>query len=187
MRFGYIRVSTAGQARDGNSLAAQEAALREHGAERIYSDSASGRKAARPAFQELVAALQEGDTLIITKLDRMARSLTEGSEIIDELIARGVKVHILNIGMLDDTPASKLIRQIFLSFAEFEHSLITERMREGKTIARTKDGFKEGRPRKYTDEQISHALALLDTHTYREVERMMQISKSTLIRARRIK
>ncbi len=83
---------------------------------------------------------------------------------------------------MDNTPSSKLIRNIFFSFAEFERDMIVERTQEGKAIAKTKSGFKEGRPKKYTEEQLRHAIELLKDHSYLEVERMTRISKSTLIR-----
>lgn len=185
MIYGYARVSTKLQATDGNSLESQEDKLREAGATEIYRDSFTGTKTDRPQFSLLIQKLKEGDTLIVTKLDRIARSMTQGSELVTELIERGVRVHILNIGIMDNTPASKLIRNIFFSFAEFERDMIIERTQEGKAIAKTKSGFKEGRPNKYTQEQLNHAIGLLDGHTYKEVERMTRISKSTLIREKR--
>jgi DNA invertase Pin-like site-specific DNA recombinase len=185
MVYGYARVSTSGQAKDGNSLEQQSKTLKEAGAVEIYSDSFTGTKIERPELKILRGRLQAGDTLIVTKLDRVARSLTEGSSLVTELIGHGIKIHILNIGMMDNTPSSKLIRNIFFSFAEFERDMIVERTREGKAIARTKSGFKEGRPKKFTPEQIRHAINLLGDHSYTEVEKMTRISKSTLIRAKR--
>lgn len=185
MIYGYVRVSTKGQAKDGNSLESQEQQLREAGATEICSDSFTGTKMERPELDKLLEKLSEGDTLIVTKLDRIARSMTQGSELVTELIKRGIRVHILNVGIMDNTPASKLIRNIFFAFAEFERDMIVERTQEGKAIARTKDGFKEGRPKRYTDTQINMALDLLGNHSYAEVERMTKISKSTLIRAMR--
>lgn len=111
--------------------------------------------------------------------------MTQGSELITELIEKGIRVHILNIGVMDNTPASKLIRNIFFAFAEFERDMIVERTQEGKSIARSKNGFREGRPKSYTDTQINMALDLLKEHSYTEVEKMTKISKSTLIRAMR--
>ena len=126
---------------------------------------------------------------MVTKLDRFARSMTQGSELVNELINKGIKVNILNIGMMDNTPASKLIRNIFFSFAEFERDMIVERTQEGKAIAKTKEGFKEGRPKKHTREQLDHPLAMLTINggnkSYKEVERLLGISKSTLIREMR--
>lgn len=182
MIYGYARVSTRQQAKDGNSLETQEQQLKEYGAVEIYSDSFTGTKVDRPQLDKLLERLQDGDTLIVTKLDRIARSMTQGSELVNGLIERGIRVHILNIGIMDNTPSSKLIRNIFFSFAEFERDMIVERTQEGKAIAKTKDGFKEGRPRKYTDTQLKMAVDLLKDHSYTEVERMTRISKSTLIR-----
>ena len=186
MIYGYARVSTKGQATDGNSLESQEQVLKDNGATEIYKDSFTGTKTDRPAFNNLLNELKAGDTLIVTKLDRIARSMTQGSELVNGLIERGVKVHILNIGIMDNTPSSKLIRNIFFSFAEFERDMIIERTQEGKAIAKTKEGFKEGRPQKYTDKQLSHALSLLTVNggekSYNEVVEITGISKSTLIR-----
>ena len=112
MIYGYARVSTRGQA-DGNSLEAQEKALKEAGVAEIYSDVFTGTKTDRPEFDALLSKLQDGDTLVVTKLDRFARSMMQGSELVSTLIAKGVKVYILNIGMMDNTPASKLVRNIF--------------------------------------------------------------------------
>ena len=185
MIYGYARVSTKGQEKNGNSLESQEKALKEAGAIEIYSDSFTGTKLARPQLDKLINELVEGDTLIITKLDRIARSMTQGSELITQLIEKGIRVHILNIGVMDNTPSSKLIRNIFFAFAEFERDMIVERTQEGKALARTKSGFKEGRPKSYTDTQINMAIGLLENYSYKEVELMTKISKSTLIRAKR--
>lgn len=186
MIYGYARVSTKGQAKDGNSLESQIELLKDNGAEEIYSDSFTGTKTDRPEFNKLLEKLQEGDTLIVTKLDRFARSMTQGSELVNSLIERGIKVNILNIGVMDNTPASKLIRNIFFSFAEFERDMIVERTQEGKAIAKTKKGFKEGRPKKYTVKQLDNALSMLAVNggnrSYNEVADLLGISKSTLIR-----
>lgn len=184
MLYGYARVSTAGQATNGNSLEAQEAALRQQGAREVYSDTYTGTKSHRPQLDALIERLQSGDTLIVTKLDRIARSVKDGLKLIDDLMARGVSVHVLNIGMMDNSPNGKLMRSIFLAFAEFERDMIVSRTQEGKAIAKTKPGFKEGRPKEYTAEQLRHALELLESHSYKNVEAMTKISKSTLIRAK---
>ena len=151
MRYGYGRVSTKGQERDGNSLEAQEKALREAGAEVIYTEAFTGTKKERPKFSELLEILQPGDTLIVTKLDRFARSIAQGTTLVSELIERGIKVHILNLGILDNTPASKLIRNVFFAFAEFERDMIVERTSEGKEAAKQNPDFKDGRPKKEVD------------------------------------
>ncbi|MEG1267762.1 MAG: recombinase family protein [Oscillospiraceae bacterium] len=184
MIYGYSRVSTKSQAKDGNSLEAQTKALTECGAQEIFADSATGKNLDRPQFEKLLSVLQSGDTLVVTKLDRFARTTGQASDLISSLIEKGVRVHVINIGIMDNTGASTLIRNIFLSFAQFERDMILERTREGKAIARQSPDYREGRPPKYKREQLAHALSLLETHTYRQVERMTGISKSTLIRAK---
>lgn len=148
MTYGYARVSTKGQAKDGNSLESQSILLKEAGVNKIFYDSFTGRKMERPEFNKLLSILHEGDKLIVTKLDRFARSAVQGSQMIEELIAKGVTVHVLNIGLMDNTPTGKLIRNIMLSFAEFERDMIVERTQEGKAIAREKGIRVDGRPKK---------------------------------------
>lgn len=180
MKYGYARVSTIHQ-----DLEAQIQALKNEGCDKIYKEKFTGTKIERPVFDELISILKPNDTLVVTKLDRFARSMTQGSELVTELINKGIRVHILNIGMMDNTPSSKLIRNIFFSFAEFERDMIVERTQEGKAIAKQREDFREGRPNKFSKKQIDHALQLLEKHSYKEVENMTGISKSTLIRAKR--
>jgi DNA invertase Pin-like site-specific DNA recombinase len=101
------------------------------------------------------------------------------------LFDKGVKVHILNMGLVENTPTGRLIFNIMSSFAEFERDMIVERTQEGKAIAKQREDFREGRPNKFSKKHIEHALSLLSTHSYKEVEEQTGISKSTLIRAKR--
>lgn len=96
---GYARVSSKNQERYGNGLETQIAELEAAGAEKIYTDAFTGAKCSRPNFDKLLAELEPNDTLVVTKLDRFARSITQGNEIITELINRGIRVHILSIGI----------------------------------------------------------------------------------------
>lgn len=186
MVYGYARVSTIGQSRDGNSLEEQTAALTEYGCQEIVTEAFTGKTVERQAFTALLNKLQSGDTLVITKLDRFARSTIEGVQTVRELFARDIKVHILNIGLIENTLTGNLILTVFLAFAEFERGMILERTQNGKAVARMQPGYREGRPPKYKPTQIGHALELLDSSmTYRRVEELTGISKSTLIRARR--
>ena len=145
MIYGYARVSTKGQERDGNSLEEQEARLRENGATEIYVDAYTGTKMDRPKLQVLLSMVKAGDTIVATKLDRISRSASQGIALVDELLEKGVTLHILNMGLLNNTPTGKLIRNIMLSFAEFERDMIVERTSEGKAIARQRPDYKEGR------------------------------------------
>lgn len=185
MKYGYARVSTLNQGRNGNSLTSQREELEKAGVDKIFEEKFTGTKNDRPELNKLLKVLQPGDMLIVTKLDRIARSISQGSELIEQLIARGITVNILNLGIMDDTPASRLVRNIFLSFAEFERDMIVERTQEGKAIAREKPDFREGRPITYGKAQINHALELLKNHSYNQVSEMTGISVSTLTRAKR--
>ena len=182
MIYGYARVSTQGQAKDGNSLEAQKTALTEAGATEIYSDAFTGTKTDRPELNILLDKLEAGDTLIFTKLDRVARNLTQGIQLIENLAAKQIRVHVLNIGVIDTSPAGKLIRNVMLAFAEFERDMIVQRTQEGKSIAKADPNFKEGRPKKFSSAQIEHAKELLQNHTLSQVESLTGISKSTLKR-----
>ena len=149
--YGYARVSTKGQDRYGNSLEAQEKLLREAGAERILCESFTGTKKNRPRLDELMEMVSEGDTVVMTKLDHMARSTRDGLDIIDEFLSKGVEINILNMGKFDNSPSGKLMRTIFLAFAEFERDMIVARTAEGKAICREHDPeWKEGRKSKGT-------------------------------------
>ena len=117
MVFGYARVSTKTQARDGNSMDGQIDALKAAGAEKIYTDAYTGTQTHRPELDKLIGVLQDGDTIVVTKLDRIARSLRQGIDLIDSLVEKGVAVNVLNMGKIDDTPTGKLIRNVMLSFA----------------------------------------------------------------------
>jgi DNA invertase Pin-like site-specific DNA recombinase len=182
--YGYCRVSTRGQL-DGNSLEAQkEQILRDYPTAIIIEEQISGAKAVRPKFDELVQRLESGDMLVVTKLDRFARSVIQGSETVNNLIDRGVRVNILTMGaILDNTPNSRLIRNIFFSFAEFERDMIYERTQEGKALARQRGDFKEGRPRKFSPAKVDEALNYIESgNSFKKASEVFGISKTTLIR-----
>ena len=186
MIYGYARVSTIGQKRDGNSLEEQVAELKEYGCQRIVTEAFTGKTMERPTFQKLLEALEGGDTLVVCKLDRFARTTIEGVQTLRGLFERGVKVYILNMGMIENTLTGNLILTVMLAFAEFERNTIIDRTQTGKALARQNPDYREGRPRKYKPQQIRHALDLLEGgNSYKQVERMTGISKSTLVRARR--
>lgn len=146
MIYGYARVSTKGQDRYGNGLKEQTEKLLEAGCEKIYSDSFTGTTIQRPEFSKLLSLLKEGDTLVVTKLDRFARNAADGAKTVQELVDRGVVVHVLNMGRADNSPMGKLMTTILLAFSEFERDMIVERTSGGKEVAKTKDpNWREGR------------------------------------------
>ena len=157
MIIGYARVSTAGQ-----DLTAQLQALKEAGADKIIQEKKSGKDLHREGIQELLQELQTGDTLVVTKMDRIVRNVKEGIALIEGLNEKGISLHVLNMGKFDDSPTSKLLRNILLSVAEWEREMILERQREGIELAK-KNGKYSHKPRKYTEHHkgMTHALELL--------------------------
>lgn len=182
IKYGYARVSTLGQ-----DLEAQLQTLESESCEKIYSEKMTGTNADRPQLQQLLHELKKGDYLVVAKLDRLARNTKEGIEIIEGLFAKGVRVHVLNVGLLENTTMGKFFLQTLLAVAEMERNIIIERTQEGKAIARQHDDFREGRPITHKKKAIEHALQLLETHSYSQVAEMTSISKSTLTRAVRKK
>lgn len=147
MIYGYARVSSRGQERDGNSLEGQEQLLLSRGCQVVYKEAYTGTKMDRPVFDELVSKLQPGDTLMVAKLDRFARTVLEGAKLVQDLVNRGVIVDIANMGRAENTPMGKLTVYMMLAFAEFERDTIMERMNEGKRVKREHGGKCEGRNR----------------------------------------
>lgn len=184
MTYGYIRVSTRGQL-DGNSIEEQtEEILKRYEKAELVVEAASGHKD-REKFNELIERMDKGDLIVVTKLDRFCRSVKEGLSYIDVLRAKGINVHILNMGLIEDSPIGRLIITNLLAYAEFERANILERTQSGKVIARRNKDYKEGRPYKYSMAKLSHAMELLQSHSYSQVEAMTGISKSTLTRHKR--
>ncbi len=146
MRKGYGRVSSKGQ-EQGNSLDDQERQLKEAGCDEIILETYTGTKMDRPKFTKLLETLQRGDTLVVCKLDRFARTAREGLEMVEDLMERGIKVHILNMGLIEDTPMGRVILTVMLAFAQFERDSIVERTSAGKALAKEKEDYREGRPR----------------------------------------
>ena len=183
MKYGYARVSSRVQIK-GNSLEDQEAQLRQAGCQEVIREQYTGTTMHRPKFDRLMERIQPGDTLAVTKLDRFARTAAEGSTLIQSLIDKGVTVHVLNMGVIDDSPIGKVIVNVLLAFAQFERDLIVERTQAGKAIARTRAGFHEGRPPIPEARKASAVRMVLDQKmTYREAAEAVGISVGTLTRA----
>ena len=179
---GYARVSSKGQL-DNNSMDQQQREiLNRYGNAIIYSEQFTGTTTQRPIFNDVVKNLIKGDTLVVCKLERLARNTTEGIELVQGLFNKGVSVHVLNVGLLENTTMGKFFLTTLLAVAEMERNTIIERTQNGKAIAKTKEGFKEGRPKSYTPKQINNAIEMLKNNSYTEVAEITGISKSTLIR-----
>ena len=181
--YGYARVSTKTQVK-GNSLEEQKLELKQHGCTNIIEEQYTGKTTDRPKFKKLVEEmLQAGDTLVVCKLDRFARTVTEGIDAVRYLFEKGVKVHVLNVGLLENTPMGNFFFSTMLAVAELERSLILERTQAGKEIARTKNGYREGRP-PINPEKIALAMHLIDDegYSYRRAADATGIALSTIVR-----
>lgn len=187
MIYGYARVSSKGQ-----DLTAQLNALEEHGVDQLFKEKFSGKNASdREVFNELLQTVGEGDSIVVTKLDRFARSTKDALNTIEQLEDTGVSLVVLNIGgdQLDtSTPMGKLMVTMLSGIAEFELSLIKERQKEGVELAKQRGVYK-GRPKKYTSNNkgLQHALELFDNRdsngmTVKEICEVTKISKATLYR-----
>lgn len=176
MKYGYARVSTTDQ-----KLENQIKQLKDAGADKIFQEKYTGTTTQRPEFQKLLNELEANDTLIVTKLDRFARNTREALDIIQDLFNRKIKVNILNMGLIDNTPTGQLIFTIFSAFAQFERDMIVTRTQEGKAYAKRNDPhFREGRPQTYTDEQMRLAYQLRQQGmTYKMIARKTGISERT--------
>ena len=186
MIYGYTRVSTRKQV-DGYGLDVQrKEILSKYPDAKIYEEQYTGVKLDRPVFTGLLLMLKENDILVVSRLDRFARNTVEGIKVVEELFKRKVAIHILNIGLLEDTPMGRFFITTMLAVAELERNMIIERTQTGKELAKLKEEYKEGRPRKYTDDELIEAVLLLNDFSYREVVELTGMSKSTIIRARKM-
>src|SRR5437763_828625 len=162
-RVGYARCST-----DQQDLAVQQARLQELGVapERIYMDRGlTGTTRARPGLDQALAAVRAGDTLVVPKLDRLARSVPDARQIADALVARGVKL-ALGTSVYDPTdPLGKMFFNILATFAEFEADLIRLRTREGMAVARARGKLKGKQP-KLSDRQQKELRRMHGTGDY---------------------
>ena len=158
-RTGYGRVSTKGQEQNGNSLEDQRQKLEDAGCDEIVLEAYTGTKMDRPKFTKVLNNLERGDTLVVCKLDRFARTAREGLEVVEDLMERGVKVHILNMGLIEDTPMGRVILTVMLAFAQFERDSIVERTSAGKAVAKEREDYKEGRPRKEIHPEFAEYVA----------------------------
>ena len=179
--IGYARCST-----DKQDLAAQQEALAKLGvpADRIYTDHGlAGTKRARPGLDQALAAVRSGDTLVVPKLDRLARSVPDARDIADSLVKRGVKL-ALNATVYDPSdPMDKMFFNILATFAEFEVDLIRMRTREGMAVARAKGKLRGKRP-KLSDKQQNELRRMHGTGGYSisDLAEVFSISRPTVYR-----
>ena len=160
--FGYIRVS---QAEGESGQATQRRTLNGHGMrdDRIFTDVASGKNMRRPSWQELRGMLKPGDTVVVPRIDRLARNLTEGLKTIEELHAQGINIRSLAEGLDtgDDSPTSRLMLHMLLSLAEWERDTIRDRIKAGVDRAAA-EGRTGGRPPALSMEKVEAVKTFLE-------------------------
>jgi DNA invertase Pin-like site-specific DNA recombinase len=173
MLVGYARVSTQ----------EQDLALQTAGCERVFEEKASGAQRDRPALKAALAYMRQGDTLVVWKLDRLARSLKQLIETVEEFATRDVGLRSLTEAIDTTTPGGKLVFHIFAALAEFERGVIRERTMAGLQAARAR-GRKGGRPPALKAKDLAAAKAMLKDPeiTVLEVARRLGVAASTLYR-----
>ncbi len=174
--YGYARVSTAGQ-----TLASQDAQLHAAGCAKVYAEKVSGAKTDRPELAKLIRRLEAGDMLVVTRLDRLARSTRDLLNILDAIGKAGAGFKSLSDAWADTTtPHGRLMLTILGGLAEFERELILARTGDGRARAKAK-GVRFGRPRKLTPHQRQEALQrLAEGETQADVARTYNVDATTI-------
>src|SRR5207253_11123931 len=177
-QVGYASVST-----HGEQLALQLDARRKAGSRQVYAEVISGARAERPVLQQALAHLREGDVLMISKLDRLGRSLRHLIEVVSDLAQRGIEFKSLQENLDTTTSSGKLVFHMFGALAEFERDLIRERTHAGLTAARAR-GRLGGRPKALTAQQVKQlqTLGKDDRNTVAEICQPLGISRPTFYR-----
>ena len=182
MKIGYARVSTH-QQRD--SLSAQKQALEAHDCEKIYTDHLSGAKTDRPGLQAALEYAREGDSIVVTRLDRLGRSTVDTLRIVQELNDRGITIEALDTDLDTRTPAGRLVLSVLISMAEFERNLSVERTREGLAHARAQGRVGGRRPKLDETQQQAALAALASGMSEAQVAQTFGVSRSTITRLKR--
>jgi DNA invertase Pin-like site-specific DNA recombinase len=176
--FGYARVST-----DGQSLASQDADLHKAGCAKVYAEKVSGAKTDRPQLAKLIRRLERGDVLMVTRLDRLARSTRDLLNILDAIGKAGAGFKSLHDAWADTTtPHGRLMPTVLGGLAEFERELILARTGEGRSRAKAR-GVRLGRPPSLTAHQRQEAIQRLGKgEAQADVARTFNVSQSTISR-----
>lgn len=179
MKIGYSRISTREQV---ESLDNQQKILLDYGCERVFKDVASGTKALRPGLINALDYARDGDTIVVTRLDRLGRTTLDTLRTVQELDQRNIKVQALDIDLDTSTPAGRLVLKMIASLAEWERDLLVERTKEGLAHARAQ-GRTGGRPYALTAQQQQAALKLLaEGLSENQVAATFNVSRPTISR-----
>ena len=178
MLIGYARVSTEDQ-----NLTLQRAALNVAGCQRIYEEKISGANRSRPELNRMLDQLRSGDVVVVSRLDRLARSTRDLLEIAEQLKEVEAGLRSLHEPWADTTsPAGRMVLTVFAGIAEFERALIHERTRSGRVAAQAR-GVRFGRPPKLTGDQVKLAQRLIEEgRSVPEVSKILKVHRATLYR-----
>ena len=181
MLIGYARVSTEDQ-----DLTLQRTALKDVGCKRVYEEKETGAKRTRPQLVRLLDQLRAGDVVVVSRLDRLARSTRDLLEIAEQLNEAEAGLRSLREPWADTTsPAGRMVLTVFAGIAEFERELIRERTRSGRMAAKAR-GVRFGRPPKLTSDQIALAKRMVNEGTsVPEVSKILKVHRATLYRSLR--
>lgn len=184
MIYGYCRATTSKQIELGY-LEEQEDLIKERYYDSIIFKESSLDMNVKPEFEKIINLLNPEDILVVTQLDRFATSIGDAVDIIASIRDKQASIHILNIGLIDFSILGNILFKTLCAVNNFDKALLVERIQSGKNKAKKTSGFKEGRPKKFSEEQIQEALDMLNSYSYKKVEELTGISKSTLIRAKK--
>ena len=178
MLIGYARVST-----DDQDLSLQRSALKAAGCTRTFEEKISGAKRNRPELIRMLDQVRSGDVIVVSRLDRLARSTRDLLEIAEQLKSAEAGLRSLHEPWADTTsPAGRMVLTVFAGIAEFERELIHERTSTGRTAAKSR-GVRFGRPSKLTSDQIALARRLIgEGASVPEVSRLLKVHRTTLYR-----
>jgi DNA invertase Pin-like site-specific DNA recombinase len=179
MLLGYARVST-----ENPHFTLQRAALQEAGCQRLFEEKVSGAQRARPELNRLLDQLRAGDIVVVTRLNRLARSTRDLLAIAEQITAAEAGLRSLHEPWADTTsPAGRMVLTVFTGIAAFERDLLHERIQAGRTAA-TARGVRFGRPPKLTGDQLALAQRLIEEgRSVPEVAKLLQVHPATLYRA----
>ena len=185
MIYGYARVSGTGQDLELQCKELEQAGVP---AENIYAEKFTGTTQDRPKWNELYNKLQKGDTVYFTKVDRIGRTVRVAVDIVNDLLSKGIKVNVIQLGGYIDnsTLKGKLMFNMLSVMAEFEHDLIVERLANGKAYAKKHNpNYKEGRPKRRITNRYKKIYEYSLTHSIRETALTTGVSESTVKRIKR--
>lgn len=183
-KYGYARVSTNAQ-----SLDEQIEQLEAQGIEtnNIYAEKFTGTKTNRPEFNKVLKQLNKGDTLVVTKLDRLARNTQEALKVINKLLDNDITINVLNLGTLENSTTGKLVTTVLLAISQMERDLIVERTQAGKEYAKKHNkNFKEGRPKRVITKYYMNIYKYLKNgHSYSETAEYFGVARTTVYNIKR--